>query len=104
MVDNSVLTYTKDSREDEAVSIGGNSHHHNSSSSSNANKPWYHKYARMRFDLNELSSVRRVYPGYGIPSIVFMLNDGHTWPPLYFYRGGSKDFLQELKQYIIFLK
>ncbi len=59
---------------------------------------------KLQFDINELSSVRRVYPGYGIPSIIFMLSDGHTWPALYFHKGGSKEFLQELKAYFVFTK
>ncbi len=33
-----------------------------------------------------------------------MLNDGSTWPALYFYKGGSKEFLQELKAYFVFTK
>lgn len=59
---------------------------------------------KLQFDLNELSSVRRIYQGYGIPSIVFMLTDGRTWPQMYFYKGGSKEFLQELKAYFVFTK
>lgn len=61
---------------------------------------------KMQFDLSELSSVRRIYQGhsYDIPSIVFMLQDGHTWPNLYFHKGGSKEFLQELKTFYIFKK
>lgn len=59
---------------------------------------------KLQFDVNELNSVRRVYPGYGIPSIIFMLSDGHTWPALYFHKGGSKEFLQELKAYFVFTK
>lgn len=33
-----------------------------------------------------------------------MLNDGRVWPKLYFHKGGSKEFLQELKTYFIFKK
>ena len=80
------MTYTKDSKDEEVVQFESNK--------------LSSQYSRLRFDINDLSSVRRVYPGYGIPSIIFMLNDGHTWPPLYFYKGGSKEFLQELKSMI----
>lgn len=61
---------------------------------------------KLQFDLNELSSVRRIYHGnsYDIPSLVFMLNDGRSWPNIYFYKGGSKEFLQELKAYFVFKK
>lgn len=59
---------------------------------------------KLQFNIHELNSVRRVYPGYGIPSVVFFLNDGTKWPPLYFYKGGSKEFLQELKQFFVFRK
>jgi hypothetical protein len=33
-----------------------------------------------------------------------MLNDGHTLPEFHFYKGGSKEFLQELKAYFVFTK
>jgi hypothetical protein len=54
--------------------------------------------------MNELNSVRRNYLGHGIPSLVFFLTDGHTWPKLYFHEGGSKEFLKELKTYNVFKK
>lgn len=87
-----MLTYSKSKEESESVSV------ENRASNSAASK------YRLQFDVNELSSVRRVYPGYGIPSIIFMLNDGRTWPSLYFHKGGSKEFLQELKTYFVFTK
>lgn len=92
IVDNSVLTYSKNKDEPDSVSL------ENKASNSVSNK------YKLQFDVNELSSVRRVYPGYGIPSIIFMLADGHTWPALYFHKGGSKEFLQELKAYFVFTK
>lgn len=58
----------------------------------------------IQFEINELSSVRRIYQGYGIPSIIFFLNDGTKWPALYFHKGGSKEFLQELKRFFVFSK
>lgn len=33
-----------------------------------------------------------------------MLNGGHSWPALFFHKGGSKEFLQELKSYFVFTK
>ena len=87
IVDNTILTYTRDSKEDEdIVSLENKSNNRN-------------KY-RLQFDLNQLSAVRRNFQGYGIPSIVFMLKDGHTWPNLYFFKGGSKDYLKEINSYI----
>ena len=59
---------------------------------------------RMQFELNELSSVRRVFQGYGIAYIVFMLSDGSTWPNLHFHKGGSKELLHELNSYLVFEK
>jgi hypothetical protein len=35
---------------------------------------------------------------------MFYLNDGTKWPALYFHKGGSKEFLQELKHYFVFSK
>lgn len=67
------------------------------------NKTNLNKY-KLQFELNELSAVRRIYQGYDIPSLVFMLSDGRVWPKIYFYKGGSKEFLQELKAYFIFTK
>ena len=92
IVDNSVLTYNKNKEESESISVENRATNLVSS-----------KY-KLQFDVNELSSVRRVYPGYGIHSIIFMLSDGHTWPALYFHKGGSKEFLQELKTYFVFTK
>lgn len=92
IVDNSVLTYSKNKEEAESVTV--------ENKASNCVTSKY----KLQFDVNELNSVRRVYPGYGIPSIIFMLSDGHTWPALYFHKGGSKEFLQELKAYFVFTK
>lgn len=93
IVDNSVLTYSKNKDDTDSVSL-------ENKAASNVVSSKY----KLQFDVNELNSVRRVYPGYGIPSIIFMLGDGHTWPALYFHKGGSKEFLQELKAYFVFTK
>lgn len=82
---NSIMTFNKD-REDISIE---------SKTSSSL---------KLQFEIHELNSVRRVYPGYGIPSIMFYLNDGTKWPALYFHKGGSKEFLQELKHYFVFSK
>lgn len=92
IVDNSVLTYNKSKEDSDSVT------YENKASNSVSSK------YKLQFDVNELNSVRRVYPGYGIPSIIFMLSDGHTWPALYFHKGGSKEFLQELKAYFVFTR
>jgi hypothetical protein len=39
-----------------------------------------------------------------IPELIFMLKDGRTWPSLFFHRGGSKDFLQQMRKYFLFCK
>lgn len=49
---------------------------------------------KLQFDLNDLSSVRRVYQGYGFSHVVFMLKDGRTWPSLHFMKGGTKELLK----------
>jgi len=92
VVNNSVLTYSKDKEEADSVTLENKASNFITSNT------------KLQFEINELNSVRRVYPGYGIPSIIFMLNDGHTWPALYFHKGGSKEFLQELKAYFVFVK
>ncbi|CAF0712965.1 unnamed protein product [Brachionus calyciflorus] len=89
VVNNSVLTYSKDSNSGESCTF--------------ENKQNLNKY-KHQFEFNELSSVRRIYQGYGIPCLVFMLTDGRTLPNLYFYKGGSKEFLQELSSYFVFKK
>lgn len=94
VVDNSVLTFTKDSKDDDM----------RDGSVSLENRSGFSKYSKLKFDINELSSVKRIYPGHGIPSLIFFLNDTTSWPPLFFYKGGSKEFLQELKQYFLFRK
>lgn len=82
---NSIMTFNKD-REDISIE---------SKASNNL---------KLQFEMHELNSVRRIYPGYGIPSIMFYLNDGTKWPALYFHKGGSKEFLQELKHFCVFSK
>jgi len=74
VVDNSVLTFTKETKDEEAAV-------------NFENKTNLSNYSKLKFDINDLASVRRIYPGHGIPSIVFELNDGQSWPPLYFYKG-----------------
>ncbi len=44
--------------------------------------------------------MRRNFQGYGIPSIVFMMRDGRAWPNLYFFKGGSKEYLKVINSYI----
>ena len=60
---------------------------------------------KLEFNTLELRSIKRVYNGEGFASITFMLDDGRSWPPLFFHKGGSKEFLTgELNRYFILKK
>jgi hypothetical protein len=53
---------------------------------------------RLQFNINDLNSILRTYPGVGTASLTFILYDGSTWPALHFHKGGSKEFLTEIKK------
>ncbi len=59
---------------------------------------------RLQFNINDLNSIRRTYPGIGTASLTFILSDGSTWPPLHFHKGGSKEFLTEIRKFYTFKK
>lgn len=55
-------------------------------------------YAVHPISLSEVKSIRRITPSFGSPSIVIVLIDGLTLPPLYFSNGGVRALFVSLKQ------
>jgi len=60
--------------------------------------------SRLQFNINSLCGLRRDYSGLGPAVISFQFTDDTEWPVLQFQKGGSKEFLNELRAFFIFSK
>ncbi|KAK8953813.1 hypothetical protein KSP39_PZI002596 [Platanthera zijinensis] len=61
-------------------------------------------YAIKSVSLGDIHSIRRHIPPFGWQHIIVVLLSGLTFPPLYFYTGGVREFLATLKQYVFIVR
>ena len=62
-----------------------------------------HRYI-INFDIKDLKSFKRSKPNLGWSYIIFILKDGTTYPALHFHKGGTKNFIEQLKHYMVIKK
>ena len=62
-----------------------------------------HRYI-INFKVTELKSFKRSKPHLGWSYIIFIMQDGTTYPALHFHRGGTKNFIEQIKQYLVIKK
>ena len=53
--------------------------------------------SRLQFNIKNLKSVRRDYSGLKPAEMSFGFHDNTEWPTLHFQSGGSKEFMNELR-------
>ncbi|KAL5183532.1 TBC1 domain family member 15 [Glycine soja] len=52
----------------------------------------------------DIRSIRRHNPALGWQYVIVVLSSGPSYPPLYFYSGGVKEFLATIKQHVLLVR
>lgn len=59
-----------------------------------------HDLYALKVPLKDIRSIKRYQPTIGIPHIIIVSNTGIAFPPYYFHAGGSREFLNALKDHV----